>query len=204
MALPATSLLPTTPEAYLDWEEAQQERHEFYRGEVFAMAGGSFRHSQLTANVTRRLGNALDGSGCQVLSSDMRVLVRANGLYTYPDLSAICGEPEFETDRETTLTNPVLIIEVLSDSTESYDRGAKFRLYREIPSLVEYVLISQKERAVDVFRRDARGWLVVEPDADSVELVSVGATLSLDDLYEGVTVDAAEHPTPGEASGERA
>ncbi len=194
MALPATSLLPTTPEAYLDWEEHQLERHEFYQGEVFAMAGGTFKHSQLTANATGELSSALRGSGCQVLSSDMRVLVRENGLYTYPDLSAICGEPEFAHDRETTLTNPVLVIEVLSDSTESYDRGAKFRLYREISSLVEYVLISQKERAVDVFRRDARGWVVVEPDGDQIVLASVGATLSLERLYEGVTLPDPEHP----------
>ena len=195
MALPAQPYRPTTPEAYLEWEEAQMDRHEFYRGEVFAMAGGTYTHSRITANVMSGLHAALTGRGCHVLSGDMRVHVHENGLYTYPDVSVVCGEPQFKTERETTLVNPTLLVEVLSDSTERYDRGTKFRLYRELESLQEYLLVAQRSRLVEVYRRDPQGWRLFDTDAEGrIELLSVGATLTMDAIYDGLEIPDREPP----------
>jgi Uma2 family endonuclease len=130
---------------------------------MYAMSGGSYRHAVIIARLSRALGNALDGRPCGVTSSDVRVSVTADGLYTYPDIVVVCGEPKFADGRSDTLLNPALVIEVLSTSTEAYDRGFKFAQYRTVESLEEYALVSQTEARAEVFRRQPGGhWLLTE------------------------------------------
>lgn len=164
-------------------------KNEYVAGEVFAMSGGSYEHSLIAANLTRGFGNQLTGSPCTVLTSDMRIHVAAADACFYPDLSVLCGEPIFLDDRRDVLTNPVLIAEVLSASTESYDRGGKFAHYRRLPSLRHYLLIAQDRVAVDVFTRqpDDR-WLLeahAEPDA-VIALRAPDCRLSLREIYDRV------------------
>jgi Uma2 family endonuclease len=171
---------------YLAHEERSQTKHEFVNGEVFAMAGGTVEHGALAMAVGRALGNGLEGKPCRVLSSDVKVRVLATGLATYPDVSVVCGTLETALDDANAVTNPVLIVEVLSDSTEAYDRGEKAAHYRRIPSLREYVLVSQRSPLIEVQRRNERGnWeLFVEARAgQSAELASVGALLDVDGIY---------------------
>src|SRR5262245_17637844 len=121
-----------TPAEYLVKERAAEFKSEYYRGEMFAMAGASYEHTVICANLVQELGSQLKGSQCRTLSQDMRVKVSASGLYTYPDVIVLCGPPELEDEQGDTLLNPRVIVEVLSDSTERYDRGAKFRQYQQI------------------------------------------------------------------------
>jgi Uma2 family endonuclease len=139
-----------TVEQYLEIERAADQKSEFYDGEMFAMSGGSRFHSTISVNLGREFSLALKGRPCLTLNSDMRVKA-PSGLYTYPDLSALCGEPRFEGKAEDILLNPMVVVEVLSPSTEAYDRGAKFRHYGTIPSLKEYILISQDVPSVERF-----------------------------------------------------
>lgn len=164
---------------------APLERHEYCDGEVFAMSGGSLRHSLLAANAGAELRQALRGSSCLVLNSDIRVKIQASGRYTYADVTVVCGAPELEDDFRDTLLNPVVLIEVLSPATESYDRGEKFAQYRTIPSLKEYVLVSQKEVLVEHFRRQADGtWLLtVLGPGDRLRLPAIGAEIAVDEIY---------------------
>ena len=131
-----------TPEEYLALERQAEYRSEFFHGEIFAMAGASREHNLIAGNVSRELGNQLKGRPCETYQSDMRVKVSDTGLYTYPDVVVACGELAFEDDEVDTLLNPTLLIEVLSESTESYDRGKKFGYYRTIQSLAEYLLVA--------------------------------------------------------------
>ncbi len=180
-------------EAYFALEENALEKHEYFQGEIFAMSGVSFNHSTVQATLTMLMGNQLRGRGCRVLTSDFRVHVEAVGLYTYPDLSVVCGEPRLEGTRA--LLNPTVLFEVLSPSTEAYDRGAKFALYRQLESLQQYVLIAQDRFSVELFTRQADGSWRFEafsgPDTVA-RLESIGCALSLADLYERVTLSA--HP----------
>jgi Uma2 family endonuclease len=173
-----------TPQKYLDLEELAEYKSEYYQGEIFAMSGGSPSHALIATNFARVLGNALQGSGCRVYNSDLRVHVPAVTFYAYPDISVVCGKLELTGDRQDNLVNPVLLVEVLSSSTESYDRGQKFSLYRSIPSLREYVLVAQDRISVEVFRRNDVGiWELHLPEEGSVSLASVGCTIRLDDVY---------------------
>jgi Uma2 family endonuclease len=131
-----------TEAEYLEFERRADVRHEFSDGEVFAMAGGTFAHSQIAGNLIRSIGNRLP-IACAVLTADMRVKCDMTGLYTYPDVSVVRGERRFLDDRQDTLLNPVMVVEVLSDATEAYDRGRKFEHYRRIPSLRGYLLVRQ-------------------------------------------------------------
>ena len=132
-----------TPDEYLAFERAARDKHEYYDGQVYAMSGGTRNHDRIAVSATRELATQLRGRRCDVLTSDMRVKVSATGLYTYPDASALCSEPEFEDPRNVdVLLNPVLIVEVLSESTEGYNRGGKFAHYHRIATLQEYVLIA--------------------------------------------------------------
>jgi Uma2 family endonuclease len=152
-----------TPEQYLDAERAAEFRHEYYNGHIYAMSGGSYQHAQIIGGLVRELGNALKKRPCSVVPSDLRVRVSPEGLYTYPDVVVICGDPCFADDRRDTLLNPALIVEVLSPSTEAYDRGFKSAQYRTVESLEEYALVSQAEPRVEVFRRQSGGhWLFSE------------------------------------------
>ncbi len=132
-----------TPEEYLALERSSETKHEYFKGEIFAMGGASSRHVLIVTNLVIELGSQLKKGPCRVFSTDLRVRVDTSGLYTYPDVVVICDAPEFSDDQRDTLLNPVLIIEVLSDSTKDYDRGGKFEQYRTIKSFKEYLLVAQ-------------------------------------------------------------
>jgi Uma2 family endonuclease len=144
-----------SPEEYLAIERAAPFRSEYYNGEMFAMSGASWEHTLIKDNVAREAGNQLLDGPCRVLTSDLRVKVRLTGLYTYPDVLVVCEEPQFEDKVFDTLLNPRVLIEVLSESTEKYDRGFKFEQYRSVPSLQEYILISQDRPVIERFVRQA-------------------------------------------------
>jgi Uma2 family endonuclease len=187
-----------TPEEYLELERKAEYKSEYYNGEIFAMSGASRRHNTIAMHLYGLVDQHLRGKKCRAYPSDMRVLVASGGLYTYPDLSATCEEPQFADARTDTLLNPTLLVEILSPSTENYDRGNKAKFYRAMPSLKELLLISQDRFDVDLYRRQDDGtWVLfnaVGLDA-SVELTSIGCTLHLGELYENVRLDPAESGT---------
>ncbi len=174
-----------TPAEYLACERASPEKHEYADGEMFAMAGCSREHSLITGSILRELGSALLDRPCEVHTSDMRIKIASRGRYVYPDASVVCGDPVFEDAEVDTLLNPKLIIEVLSDSTEAYDRGDKFDQYRSIPSLTDYVLISQKAMRLEHFERqpDARWLLTIVGPGESLAIESIGVTVEIERLY---------------------
>lgn len=186
-----------TPEAYLARERAAETKSEYFDGEVFAMAGASRAHNLIVFNVASQMGPQLRGGPCEAYIGDMRVKVSATGLYTYPDLVVVCDKPELEDEHLDTLLNPTLIIEVLSPSTESYDRGQKFAHYRQIESLQEYVLIAQDRPHVERFVRQPDGqWLLLTATdpAGVVPLSSVDGQLVLSEVYE--RVEFGDRPPP--------
>lgn len=169
---------------YLERERAAADKHELWQGEVFAMAGASLVHNQIVGNLARALGNLLAEGPCLVLASDMKVYIPLRDAFVYPDLSVVCEAPQLLGEHEV-ITNPSLIVEVLSDSTEGYDRGEKAAHFRRLASLQEYVLLAQHERRVEVFRRSAAGhWELHEFVAgQQVELASIGCMIAVDDIY---------------------
>lgn len=174
---------------YVAAEASSDTRHEYLGGEVFAMAGGTPEHGALAMAIGARLVDAVREKPCRVFGSDVRVRVLATDLATdlatYPDVSVVCGKLERAADDEHAIVNPVLIVEVLSDSTEAYDRGQKAAHYRRIPSLREYLLVSQREPWLELFRRTEHGgWEFFEAGPGGfLELVSVGARLDVDEVY---------------------
>ena len=181
---------------YLAMEEKATDRHEFHDGEILAMSGGTYRHSRTNTNLLVALGTRLRGTPCEPLDSNMRVRITGRRSYLYPDISIVCGGPQFDLDdpKRTTITNPRIVVEVLSDSIELYDRGAKFSLYREIPSLQQYVLVSQHEPLVEAYLRQAEGaWLLnpIKGMASSLLLPSVNLGIPLAEIYGGVEFEAA-------------
>ena len=175
-----------SPEEYLRLERAAEYKSEYYAGEIFAMAGGKAAHSLITANVIGELRPPLKGKGCVPYDSNLRIMTPATGLYTYPDVSVICGPLEFAPDTDDTIVNPTLLVEVLSDSTEGYDRGKKFEHYRSIPSFQEYVLISQAAPSGEVFSKQPDGnWMLthVKGLEAKARLQSLGIELSLAEIY---------------------
>jgi Uma2 family endonuclease len=184
-----------TPEQYLEAERAAEFRSEYYAGHIYAMSGGSYQHAQVIGGLVRELGNALKERPCSVVPNDLRLRLSRDGLYTYPDVVVICGDPQFADDQKDTLLNPTLIVEVLSPSTEAYDRGFKAQQYRTLESLEEYVLVSQTQPRVEVFRRQPGGhWLLSE--AIGLEAVcrfeSLDCAVPLADIYDKVTFSAAD------------
>lgn len=181
-----------TPEEYLRIEREAEFKSEYWNGEMFAMSGESRVHGRIKWNIGGLLYPQLQGGGpapCQGFSSDMRVKVSSTGLYTYPDIVIVCGEPHFEDQHVDTLTNPTLLAEVLSDSTESYDRGRKSGHYRSIESLEEYILVSQTEPRIEVYsRHSGNTWLLSEAQSMQgvIRLSSINCTLRLQDVYNGV------------------
>jgi Uma2 family endonuclease len=170
---------------YVAAEATADSRHEYLRGEIYDMAGGTLEHAALAAALAGEIRVALQGRPCRAFSSDARVRIEATDMTTYPDLSVVCGELQSSPSDGRAMLNPVVICEVLSDSTEAYDRGAKASHYRHIPSLKEYVLVSQSEHRVEVQRRNAAGhWEIHEfgPGEHAV-LESLGVSISLDALY---------------------
>jgi Uma2 family endonuclease len=184
-----------TEAEYLEFERSSELKHEFLNGDVFAMTGASEEHNLISVNVITALKTQLRGKPCKVYPSDMRVKITATDLYTYPDISVMCGEAQFTDDRLDTLVNPTLIVEILSPSTESYDRGKKFQHYRELPSLREYLLIAQDSPRIERYLRKDNG-LWEFTDAKGLEatlpLPSIDCALMLADVYDQITFDIDE------------
>ena len=190
-----------TPEEYLEIERAAEFRHEYYNGRMYAMPGGSLWHSVISGNLVAELNSALKRRPCIVTNSDLRMRVAEDGLYTYPDVSVICGEPKFADRRTDTLLNPTVIVEVLSPSTERKDRGFKFAQYRKLESLQEYALVSQEEPRVEVFRRQDDGrwvWSEFGGLEAAARFDSIDVSVPLAEIYSKVSfeqgADAPSHP----------
>lgn len=176
-------------EEYLAVERQAETRHEYLDGEIYAMTGASRPHNLISGNVFASLHSQLKGRGCEVYTNDMRVHIPAVDLFTYPDVVVACGQPELYDGALDTLLNPTLIVEVLSPTTEGYDRGAKFAYYRTLSSLAEYLLLTQDRVHVEHYVRQGNdGWLLTETDRleEALELPSIGCTLSLRDVYDRV------------------
>lgn len=191
-----------TPAEYYALERAATYKSDYYKGEIFAMAGGTAVHSLITANVTRELGNGLKGRPCAAYESNLRIRVKATGLRTYPDASVYCGPLEFDPDDSgvQTAMNPTVVFEVLSESTEAYDRGFKAENYRLIESLKAYVLVSQKSPHVEVYERQADGsWNLREYKRleDSAPIPATGVSLPLAEVYARVEFPPPAFPRDG-------
>jgi Uma2 family endonuclease len=178
-----------TPEDYFVWEEQQLERHELIDGRVYAMTGGTQNHSEIKLNIGSLVKPHLRGSRCRVFNSDLKVNILNTSNYTYPDLSVTCDDR----DRENAMyiTYPCLIVEVLSDSTEAYDRGKKFEKYRRNPNLVDYVLASSDEMAIDIYhKKDTGEWVILSyRSGDLVELKSIDLSVPIEQFYEEIVFD---------------
>lgn len=185
MAVPQTKW---TLAEYLAWEEAQPERNEFHRGEVFAMAGARRTHERVVANLVRHLGNQLDGSPCQVFSAGMKLQI-ADDTTFYPDLIVTCDKADLAADLA--LRAPTLVIEVLSPSTQAYDRSQKFAIYRQLPSLKEYILVDPDTQRVEGFRRGADDlWVLHDMSQDAaMQAASVGCSVPLAQVFQGMVPD---------------
>lgn len=175
---------------YVAFEASSNVRHEFLDGQIYGMAGGTPEHAALAAAVIGLLFGQLRGSRCRSYDADLRVRVLETGLATYPDVTIVCGPPQRDPEDDNAVTNPTLLVEVTSPSTESYDRGEKFRHYRRIASLRQYVIVSHRERTVDVWTRDdAGGWQqLTARDGERAALDAIGAALDVDALYEGLAL----------------
>ena len=182
-----------TPEQYLEIERKAEYKSQYWRGEMFAMAGASANHNSLAVNLVIDVGGQLRGRDCRAYGSDMRVQTSPDGLYTYPDLSVVCGKPKLADSKFDTLENPTLIAEILSASTEGYDRGEKFEQYRSISSLKQYLLVTQDRAHVELYTRQPDGqWLLCEASGldQFINLDSIGCRLALEDLYDKVDFTA--------------
>ena len=178
-----------TPQEYLEIERKADYKSEYHDGEMFAMSGARRSHNLVAMNIGANVHRQLRGRPCEVYASDMRVLVNSSGLYTYPDVTVVCGTPQFLDVATDTLLNPVVLVEVLSPSTEAYDRGRKFEHYRTIASLRQYVLVASDRVQVDVFtRQDGEQWLLTSASApgSEIELASIECRLSVADIYDKV------------------
>ncbi|HAA12639.1 MAG TPA: Uma2 family endonuclease [Cytophagales bacterium] len=186
---PEVQSAPMTVEEYLTLERETQTKYEYHAGWVTAQAGGSVSHAKLSSRVGRSLGNALEekGADCEVYNSDAKLAIPTMDSYVYPDVMVVCGPEETSEENRDAITNPIVLVEVLSPSTEAYDRGEKFEKYRKIPSLQEYVLILQDKPAVEVYTRlaEENSWrfTTVSGLEEEVTLVSLGVTISLAWLY---------------------
>jgi Uma2 family endonuclease len=178
-----------TPEEYLAFERISLEKHEYYQGEVFALSGAGMRHNRIQVNFIGEVRNYLKGKPCDVFGSELRVHIPDNSLYTYPDALIVCGGPEMLDNEFDTLLNPIVIVEILSRTTQNYDRGDKFALYRAIPSLREYILINSEKVGVEhYYRQEDQDWLLHEQQALTEHLFvrSIDFSLPLSELYSGV------------------
>jgi Uma2 family endonuclease len=190
---PKTTYL--TPEEYLSIERKAEYKSDYFDGEIFAMTGASREHNLITSNINGELRQQLKGKPCEVYANDMRVRVPLARLYTYPDVVVVRGEPKFEDAYVDTLLNPTLIVEVLSRSTETYDRGRKFLYHRTIDSLAEYLLVEQDEYRIEQYVKQADGrWMLSEETslAGAIDLASVACRLALSEVYERVDLSHPE------------
>jgi Uma2 family endonuclease len=175
-----------TPEEYFAWEERQEVKHEYFEGEVFAISGGTTNHSKIATNILALIDNHLGDGDCQVFNSDARIKIQASEKYVYPDVSVTCDERDRQTPQFKSY--PRTIVEVLSPSTEAYDRGKKFKLYQRSTSLIEYILVSAEEIEIEVFCKNERSkWEVTNYAAgDTIKLESIGLTFAIERVYRGI------------------
>ncbi len=189
-----------TPEAYLAIERESPHRSEYMAGKMLAMAGASRSHNQITSNLVVEIGIQLRKQRCSVYSSDMRVQIPQTGTYTYPDVVVTCGEESFADERFDVLLNPLVLIEVLSKSTEAYDRGLKFQPYQQIPSLAAYLLVSQESYKVEMYvRQSEKLWLysVASELEEVITLAPINCTLSVQEIYAKVKIVIEEEDEAG-------
>jgi Uma2 family endonuclease len=175
-------------EEYLRFEKDSPEKHEFFRGEIFAMSGASNRHNLIFSNLFTGIAIQLKGKSCKPFGSDMRIYVAENTLFTYPDISIICGEIVSAPMDEDTTTNPSVLIEILSPSTRNYERGGKFKLYRDIPTLKEYILVDSEAIGIEAFRLNSRGhWELEEYKSisETLQIPCLDVSVPLDEIYDG-------------------
>jgi len=181
-----------SPEEYLKLERQAEYKSEYLNGEIFAMTGASRKHNLIGTNLVVSFAQQLRGKTCEVYPGEMRVKVRTTGLYTYPDVVIVCGEPKFEDDEIDTLLNPTVLIEILSTSTERYDRIAKTSYYRTIDSLTEHLLVAQHEYRIEQYvRQEDQRWSLFDYRSldDVAQLQSIGCSLALRDVYDRIEID---------------
>jgi Uma2 family endonuclease len=182
-----------TPQEYLTLEATSEQKSEYYGGEIIPMTGGSINHNRITGNIYAFLKYQLRGKGKEAFTCDLRVWIQRYQCYVYPDVLVIEGNPDLHDDRTDTITNPCLIIEILSKSTQNYDHTEKFRYYRSIPHFQEYLLINQYEYSVEHYRKtDAGEWLLREYEIETakITLSSIGVEIAITDIYEGVNFNS--------------
>jgi len=180
-----------TPEEYLSIERNSDFKSEYIGGKIYAMAGGSSEHSIITMNIAGEFYSQLKGSPCRIYSSDMRVKVSSTGLYTYPDVTVVCGEPQYLDEHGDVLLNPTVIVEVLSPSTAAYDRGEKGEHYRTLESLTDYIVVAQDRRWFEHYSRlGDNQWVLTTAKAidQDIKLTSIGCTLRMADIYNNVAI----------------
>lgn len=177
-----------TPEEYFAWEEQQLEKHELIDGQVYAMSGGSINHGRIAIRFTTLFDTHLDGSNCITGNSDIKVNILETNNYTYPDASVTCDDRDKTTTQY--ITYPCLIVEVLSASTEAYDRGGKFRMYRKNPALKDYLLVSSTSIEIDLYHKnDAGDWLILNyKEGDTIELKSINLSFAIEQIYRGLVL----------------
>jgi Uma2 family endonuclease len=177
-----------TPEEYFAWEEKQLEKHEYIDGEVYAMSGGSKNHSLISVRFITLFSNHLEGGSCEIANSDLRVNITGSSNYTYPDVSVTCDDRDKTTTQY--ITYPCLIVEVLSSATEAYDRGGKFRMYRNNPVLQDYLLVSSTKIEMDLYhKKDLGEWIIINyQEGDIVDLKSINLRFPIEQIYRGLTL----------------
>lgn len=181
-----------TIQEYLEMENASPEKHEFYRGEIYAMSGAKMPHNDISSNLMTILGPRLKGKKCKPYSGDVRIHIETNTLFTYPDISIICGNRITLNNDEYNVLNPTVIIEILSPSTKNCDRGEKFKLYRDIATLKEYILVDSESIHVEVFRINEKNhWELEEYNSlsDQIPVRAIGETILLSEIYDGVKME---------------
>jgi Uma2 family endonuclease len=184
---------------YLAFEERSETKHEYYAGEIFAMAGASPTHNRLCFRLATLLGQRLEGSDCIGYTSDQKIWIAAAGLNTYADLTIVCGQAQYDPDHPILLTNPRVIIEVLSPSTMAYDRGEKWEFYQQLPSLLEYLLVWQDRAQIEQYSRqtdDSWRYLRIVGLEESITLSSIGCALSLAEVYSNIEFPPPKPPRP--------
>lgn len=181
-----------TIEEYLEFEQTSEEKHEYYKGEIFAMSGSKVPHNTIAMNLSGILVQKLKGKSCRPYNSDQRIYIPQNSLFTYPDISIVCGKAETKDNDDWNILNPTVIIEVLSKSTRDYDMGGKFALYRDIPSLKEYILVDSESLNVYAFRINAGGhWELQEYKKieDILQIKILDLSIPLTEVYEGIAFE---------------
>lgn len=190
-----------TPEAYLLMEDAAEYKSEYHDGKIFAMAGGTPNHNYLCNRIGQLLGNALEDKDCMVMNSDQKIHAEEYNSFMYPDITVFCGKLQYFKERKDTLINPILIIEVLSESTKEYDWGGKFMKYKSLPSFKEYLTVSSDHREVNVFfKQDESYWHMrtyMKPGA-IIPLQSLGIEIRIEELYKKVIFDPGNNPRDSE------